>query len=172
MTHITNPVMTDLERRFQVYAGANNDPDTYFIWFESEHRFVRRKTGETGQALWARVLTEIDGLRAVAIRELRYGSAHWWQRDLKRALAHVFAGIEPTEDDLTILFWHYRANCLMRQLADESVDMRNKPGNRVQALREMRVLLQFQGMPGLEEVRKRAGWILATTTRSERKVAA
>ncbi|WP_155754564.1 hypothetical protein [Burkholderia stagnalis] len=83
------PTMTDHENMIRIYSGSDIDPPHYWVWFEGEERFIVRNHGEHALDLWKRVLKEVTDMR-LAVR-------NQYSRGREYSLAHVYAGVQPSE---------------------------------------------------------------------------
>lgn len=88
---VRKPTTSDIKRLLRIYAGDDQDPDTYTVWFEGRDMRVTRKEGESSAELWSRVCDTVGHMRQVVHRGCLRGRAS--------AFAHVYAGITPTEAD-------------------------------------------------------------------------
>ena len=136
-------VHSDAARRLNVYAGDNLDPDAYFIWLERRQRSVTRRANESGVELWSRVLLEIDAMWRVL--------GHM-ETD-PTAIAQVFAGEPPTDQDVRAMEINLLARLLWREANSRG---RGSGASRVEAAKALAELLdRFPGADWSENMRGR-----------------
>ncbi len=136
-------VHSDASRLLNLYAGDDLDPDAYFIWLERRQRSVMRRPSETAVELWGRVLLEVDAM---------------W-RTLDRmatdpgAVAQVFAGDPPTDQDVRAMEINLLARLLWREANSRG---RGSGASRVEAAKALAELLdRFPGADWSENIRGR-----------------
>ena len=88
---VRKPTTSDIKRLLRIYAGDDQNPDTYTVWFEGRDMRVTRQEDESGAELWSRVCETVRHMRQVVHRGCLRGRVS--------AFAHVYAGITPTEAD-------------------------------------------------------------------------
>lgn len=136
-------VHSDAGRRLNLYAGDDLDPDAYFIWLERRQRSVSRRANETGVDLWSRVLLEIDAMWRVL--------GHM-ETD-PTAIAQVFAGEPPTDQDVRVMEINLLARLLWREANSRC---RGSGASRVEAAKALAELLErFPGVDWSDNVRGR-----------------
>lgn len=87
---LRKPTTSDYQRLIRIYAGNNPDPNQYTIWFEGCTNVVNRKLMESAADLYKRVCDTVYQMRI--------------SPDVRRGpFAHVFAGLTPTESDISAL---------------------------------------------------------------------
>ena len=85
------PSASDMKRLLHIYAGDDQNPSAYIVWFEGRDMRVTRNEGEASAELWSRVCGTVEHMRQVVHRGCLCGRVS--------AFAHVYAGITPTEAD-------------------------------------------------------------------------
>lgn len=85
------PTTSDMKRLLHIYAGDDQTPSAYIVWFEGRDMRVTGKEGESSAELWSRVCGTVEHMRQVVHRGCLRGRVS--------AFAHVYAGITPTEAD-------------------------------------------------------------------------
>lgn len=84
------PTTIDDAHQIRIYADGNTDPDYYIVWIAGYKFVVNRMSNEDAAKLYNQVCYRIQSWR-------------WHVPNCNTAIAHVFAGITPTEDDISTI---------------------------------------------------------------------